>query len=134
MANAKLGPSSLNHLLEEIENWDLPYTKRETLKALINAELERRTDGSRLPEFHSWIKQGDAILNEVEAELERLHNATSEDGDLVSLASVLEVVDALFSSGNGDPTYDKGRDWALAKVIEGVKNLPTVKRADTTDE
>ena len=60
---AKLSPSTLNRILEELDTYELSITKKDCIRELVTAELARREGADRFQEFHKWIKQGDTILS-----------------------------------------------------------------------
>ena len=123
----KLGTNVLQKLLETIDESNLSYSKRETIKSLVNAELIRR-QGDQLEEFQQWIKAGDAIIEKAKKELQMLRAATSQDSQLVSLSSVLNILQELQNKSPERP-YDMGQNWALQKAAAEIEKLPRQVRA-----
>ena len=118
----KLGTNVLQKLLETIDESNLSYSKRETIKSLVKAELIRR-QGDQLEEFQQWIKAGDAIIEKAKKELQMLRTATSQDSQLVSLSSVLDILQELQNKSPERP-YDMGQNWALQKAASEIEKLP----------
>lgn len=129
MAKAKLTPSSLARLIEDAEQSGLSQGKIAMIRALAEAELERRKGENTIREFHDWIRRGDQILNEMETEIRRLRAVTSKDGELISKDAVLDLISSLFSAVEDD-RYDMGRNWVLRKLQEGVEELPAMRKAE----
>ena len=61
----------------------------------------------------------------MEHELTVLRAVSVPDGDLISKASVIEILDSLFRDRDED-RYDKGINWVLGKVRQEVEKLPAV--------
>lgn len=120
---AKMSPSSLQMLITEVEKMELSQTKKDTIRALAEAELERRDGENMFREFRNWIRKGDQILSEVESELAQLRSLSSPAGEYISRDAALEVLKVLFSDDESD-RYDKGRNWVLRQAIKGIEKLP----------
>lgn len=120
---AKMSPSSLQMLIAEVENLELSQTKKDTIRALAEAELERRDGENLFREFHNWIRRGDQILSEVSSELAQLRTLSSPAGEYISKDAALEVLKGLFSNDESD-RYEKGQNWVLRQAIKGIEKLP----------
>lgn len=118
----KLSTNVLQKLIETIDESNLSYSKRETIKSLVKAELIRR-QGDQLEEFQQWIKAGDAIIEKAKKELQMLRAATSQDSQFVSLSSVLDILQELQNKSPERP-YDMGQNWALQKAAAEIEKLP----------
>lgn len=119
---SKFGQSSLLALLESIDSLEISHTKKEAIKALVNAELVRQ-GGNQLEEFRSWIRKGDTIIAKTQEEIMRLKALTNENADLISLSSVLAVLESLQDPASDLP-YAAGQNWALQKAAQEIKKLP----------
>lgn len=122
---AKLSPSTLNRMLEELDTYEMSNTKKECVRELITAELARREGTDRFQEFHKWIKQGDTILTQMLEEMQRLREATASDGELVSKASVMEIIDSLIIAEPAND-HEKGASWCAERIRSSVDKLPAV--------
>jgi len=124
---AKLSPSSLNRILEELDTYELSSTKKDCIRELVTAELARREGADRLQEFHRWIKQGDTILTQVQEEIRLLKETTAPDAELVSKAEVMRIVEA-FMTAAPHSDHEKGASWCAGKIKAAVNNLPAINR------
>lgn len=123
MAKVKMSPSSLQMLMVEVDGMDLSQAKKDTIRALAQAELDRRNCEDMFREFRNWIRKGDQILSEVESELTQLRALSSPTGEFISKDAVLEVLNGLFCDDESD-RYEKGQNWALRQAIKGIEKLP----------
>lgn len=119
---SRFGRSSLLALLESIDSLEISHTKKEAIKALVSAELIRQS-GNQLEEFRSWVRKDDTIIAKAQAEIARLKALTDENADLISLSSVLAVLEALQDHASGLP-YTAGQNWALQKAAQEIEKLP----------
>lgn len=125
---SKFGPSTLRTLIADIDSLELSHSKKETIKALANAELVRQS-GGQLEEFRSWIRKGDAIIAKAQAEIACLKALTDENADLISLSSVLAVLESLQDPASNLP-YTAGQNWALQKAAREIEKLPRKRTLD----
>lgn len=121
---SKLSVSTLQKLLDDVDGIDLSLSKKETIKALASAELARR-QGSQLEEFQRWVRMGDVIIENTKKELQLLKSVTSEDAKLVSLESVLTILQNL-KVPSSDLPYDAGRNWVLQRAAQEIEKLPKI--------
>lgn len=124
---AKLSPSTLNRILEELDTYELGNTKKECIRELVTAELTRRDGADRFQEFHKWIKQGDAILTQVQEEIRLLKETTAPDAELVSKAEVLRIIEGLVNESPQND-HEQGANWCAGKIKKAVEKLPAVSR------
>lgn len=123
MAKVKMSPSSLQMLMVEVDGMDLSQAKKDTIRALAQAELDRRNSEDMFREFRNWIRKGDQILSEVESELTQLRALSSPAGEFISKDAALEVLKGLFCDDESD-RYEKGQNWVLRQAIKGIEKLP----------
>lgn len=124
---AKLSPSTLNRILEELDTYELGNTKKACIRELVTAELARKDGADRFQEFHKWIKQGDTILTQMLEENRLLKEMTAPDAELVSKAEVLHIIEA-FATGEPQNDHEKGANWCAGKIKKAVESLPAVKK------
>ena len=124
---AKLSPSTLNRILEELDTYGLSSTKKECIHELVTAELARRDGVDRFQEFHKWIKQGDIILTQMLEENRLLKETTAPDAELVSKLEVLRFIEAL-ATDEPQNDHEKGANWCAGKIKKAVESLPAVKK------
>lgn len=124
---SKFGPSTLRTLIADIDSLELSHSKKETIKALANAELVRQS-GGQLEEFRSWIRKGDAIIAKAQAEIACLKALTDENADLISLSSVLAVLESLQDPASNPALYS----WTkLGASKGGSGNRKAAQKAHT---
>lgn len=124
---SRLSKSALNRILEELPTYGLSKSKQETIKKLVEDEVERREGANRLKQFHDWIKKGDQIIQDFQEELERLKEVTDPEGDLISREAVLRILFE-YHVENEHCEYEKGMNWVSGKVAEKIKGLPAISR------
>jgi len=124
---AKLSPSTLNRILEELDTYELSITKKDCIRELVTAELARREGADRFQEFHKWIKQGDTILSQVQEEIRLLKETTAPDAELVSKVEVMRIVEA-FMTAEPLNDHEKGANWCAGKIKAAVDSLPAISR------
>jgi len=122
-----LSPSALQRLLEELESYSISKTKKDCIRALVEAELRRKTEENSFREFHEWIRRGDQILSDLEHQLSQARELTSPDGTLLDKKSVLRLVDCFDFK---DPTSEaeKSIHWILSGLRREIGKLPTVEK------
>ncbi len=125
----KLSPSTLQKLLEELDDCNLSKSKKACIRALAEAELYRKTEENSFKEFHHWLRRGDQILTDLESQIFQIKNLSSKTGCLVDKHAVTNLL-ATFDFREPSNDSEKTIHWIIGCVRREIEKLPTIKKSD----
>lgn len=122
---SKLGTSVLRDLIRQLPTCNLSESKKQTIQALVDAELSKRNNDS-ITQLDNAVRECTRLMEAVRTETFYLRQSTSPDGDLVSLQLVQEILTSMKPESEVS-LLESARANVIRQALKEINKLPRFK-------